>query len=127
MTSPAVIGPLSDFGSLDPEGFRSLLNYLWKVGSCQVLRGITLNHALQRYKLPIYVTENGFAVKNETYLPLEKALQDDDRVAYFKGATDSLVAAVFEDGVDVRSYFAWSQSINPVLLVSLANADDRLP
>lgn len=74
-----------------PEGFRNLLNYIWK-----------------RYKLPIYVTENGFAVKDEHSKPIEQALQDNDRVNYFKGITTSLKAAVLEDGVDVRAYFPWS-------------------
>ncbi|KAG2739879.1 glycoside hydrolase family 1 protein [Suillus brevipes Sb2] len=74
-----------------PQGFRHLLNYIWK-----------------RYKLPIYVTENGFAVKDEHLKPIEDALQDNDRVNYFKGITASLKAAVLEDGVDVRAYFPWS-------------------
>lgn len=74
-----------------PQGFRHLLNYIWK-----------------RYKLPIYVTENGFAVKDEHSKPIEEALQDNDRVNYFKGITASLKAAVLEDGVDVRAYFPWS-------------------
>lgn len=74
-----------------PRGFRDLLNYIWK-----------------RYKLPIYVTENGFAVKDESSKPIEEALQDSDRVNYFKGTTASLKAAVLEDGVDVRAYFPWS-------------------
>lgn len=74
-----------------PQGFRHLLNYIWK-----------------RYKLPIYVTENGFAVKDEHSKPIEQALQDSDRVNYFKGITASLKAAVLEDGVDVRAYFPWS-------------------
>jgi beta-glucosidase len=75
----------------DPEGFRALLNYVWK-----------------RYKLPIYVTENGFAVKGEDNLPIEEAIKDHDRVEYFRGATDSLYKAMYEDGVDIRSYFPWS-------------------
>ncbi|KAG2123266.1 glycoside hydrolase family 1 protein [Suillus clintonianus] len=74
-----------------PQGFRHLLNYIWK-----------------RYMLPIYVTENGFAVKDEHLKPIEEALQDKDRVNYFKGVTASLKAAVLEDGVDVRAYFPWS-------------------
>lgn len=58
------------------------------------------------------VTENGFAVKDENSKPLEEVVQDADRVEYFTGATESLLAARNEDGVDVRSYFAWSQSFN---------------
>ncbi|KAI1786207.1 beta-glucosidase [Ganoderma leucocontextum] len=74
-----------------PEGFRQLLNYLYK-----------------RYSKPIYVTENGFAVKDEHTMPLAQALADHDRVQYFKGSTAAILAAVREDGVDIRSYFAWS-------------------
>jgi beta-glucosidase len=54
------------------------------------------------------VTENGFAVKDEDSKPVEEALHDDDRVHYYEGVTSSLLAAVQEDGVDVRGYFGWS-------------------
>ncbi|CDO77449.1 Glycoside Hydrolase Family 1 protein [Trametes cinnabarina] len=81
----------SQLGTQDPEGFRQLLNYLWK-----------------RYKHPIYVTENGFAVKDEDAMPVEQALADHDRVQYFKGNTEAILAARNEDGVDIRAYFAWS-------------------
>jgi beta-glucosidase/6-phospho-beta-glucosidase/beta-galactosidase len=63
---------------------------------------------LQRYKLPIFVTENGFAVKGEDSLPISEAVHDHDRVEYFRGATDSLYKAMYEDGVEIRSYFPWS-------------------
>ncbi|KAG6876600.1 hypothetical protein C0993_001982 [Termitomyces sp. T159_Od127] len=63
---------------------------------------------IKTLKVSALVTENGFAVKNEDRLTLEQALDDTDRVDYFKGATRSLMLAIFEDGVDVRSYFPWS-------------------
>ncbi|KAF7307460.1 Glycoside hydrolase family 1 protein [Mycena indigotica] len=74
-----------------PEGFRSLLNYLWK-----------------RYRKPIYVTENGFAVMNESSKPRDVAVNDTDRVNYYRGVTACMQAAINEDGVDVRAYLAWS-------------------
>ncbi|KAL4072306.1 glycoside hydrolase family 1 protein [Scleroderma citrinum] len=74
-----------------PEGFRQLLNYIWK-----------------RYKHPIYITENGFSVKNESFKSIKEALHDTDRVNYFRGITSALKAAVLDDGVDVRGYLAWS-------------------
>lgn len=74
-----------------PDGFRSLLNYLWK-----------------KYRLPIYVTENGFAVKDESDMPVDVAVKDTDRVNYYRGVTAALQAAINEDGVDVRCYLAWS-------------------
>ncbi|CCL99376.1 uncharacterized protein FIBRA_01394 [Fibroporia radiculosa] len=64
-----------------PQGFRELLNYLWT-----------------RYRTPIYVTENGFAVKDENNKPVEEALSDRERVEYFRGTTQSVLAAVVEDG-----------------------------
>ncbi|KAF9045018.1 glycoside hydrolase family 1 protein [Panaeolus papilionaceus] len=74
-----------------PEGFRSLLNYIWK-----------------RYKLPIFVTENGFAVKGENDLPVDQAVHDAERVHYFQGTTAALLNAMHEDGVVIKSYFPWS-------------------
>ena len=41
-------------------------------------------------------------------MPIEEAIHDADRVHYYAGVTDSLLAAVKEDGVDVRGYFGWS-------------------
>lgn len=81
--------------SIDPDGFRALLNSVYK-----------------RYKKEIYVTENGFSVRGESNLPLEKALEDTDRVAYFRGATDAVLRAINEDGVDIRSYFPWSECLS---------------
>jgi beta-glucosidase len=76
---------------LDPAGFRQLTNYLHN-----------------RYKLPIFCTENGFAVTNENSLPLLDALDDRDRVAYFKGVLEAMLAAIHEDGAVIKSYFPWS-------------------
>lgn len=74
-----------------PPGFYSLLNYLWKT-----------------YEKPIYVTENGFAAKNENILPVEDVLHDVDRVEYFKGYANAMLKAVHDDGVAVKGYFGWS-------------------
>lgn len=72
-------------------GFRSLLNYLHKT-----------------YNKPIYVTENGFAVKNESGLSVEDAIHDGDRVEYYRAYAQALLDAVCTDGVDVKGYFGWS-------------------
>ncbi|WOO77170.1 Beta-glucosidase 1B [Vanrija pseudolonga] len=87
------IGPQSDLDWLRdvPWGFRNMLNYLYK-----------------RYGKPIYVTENGYAVRGESSMSAEQAIRDTDRVNYYNGYLGALRAAVEEDGVDVRSYYAWS-------------------
>ncbi|KZT10298.1 glycoside hydrolase family 1 protein [Laetiporus sulphureus 93-53] len=74
-----------------PPGFRTLLNYLWKT-----------------YEKPIYVTENGFAAKNENTLPREEVLHDVDRIEYFEGYANAMLQAATEDGVPVNGYFGWS-------------------
>ncbi|WWC95633.1 hypothetical protein V866_002498 [Kwoniella sp. B9012] len=89
------IGVKSQLGWLRdvPWGFRRLLNYLY-----------------QRYKKPIYMTENGWAIKGESALsPAEASIQADDegRVQYYNGYTQALKEAIQIDGVDVRSYFGF--------------------
>ncbi|CAK5280819.1 unnamed protein product [Mycena citricolor] len=68
----------------------------------------TISCLFQRYRTPLYVTENGFAVKNESFKTREEAIKDTDRVNYYRGVTASLQSAIHDDGVDVRCYLAWS-------------------
>ncbi len=48
-------------------------------------------------------------MKGENSLAVADAIHDTDRVNYFAGMLDSLLKAKTEDGVDVRSYFGWSE------------------
>ncbi len=81
--------PRTDIGwPIDPDAFRA-----------------TLLDTHARYRLPIYVTENGFGGLERPEEPGEFA--DHGRVAYLKdyaGAMDAAIAA----GADVRGYFVWS-------------------
>lgn len=78
----------------NPQGWAKLLRYVWS-----------------RYKLPIFITENGTTVKGEhgsaSPASTEDVLQDPDRVAFFKSYIAEVAKARL-DGVDIRSYFAWS-------------------
>lgn len=89
-------GPESDTYWLRtaPWGFRKLLNWIWK-----------------RYGVPIYITENGTTAKGETE-PNEEVLDDKFRIEFFEGYIGAIGKAVKEDGVDVRSYFAWTFTDN---------------
>ncbi|KFY16650.1 hypothetical protein V492_01178 [Pseudogymnoascus sp. VKM F-4246] len=89
-------GPVSDTYWLRtcPEGFRKLLNWIWA-----------------RYGVPIYITENGTTAKGETE-PSKEVLNDKFRVEFFEGYVSSIAKAVKEDGVDIRSYFAWTFTDN---------------
>lgn len=89
-------GPESDTYWLRtaPWGFRKLLNWIWK-----------------RYGVPIYITENGTTAKGETE-PSEVVLNDQFRINFFNGYLEAIGRAVKEDGVDIRSYFAWTFTDN---------------
>ncbi len=60
----------------------------------------------RRYRLPIYVTENGYGSDKETS-DAEGCVQDDRRIAYLRGYTTAMAEAV-RNGADVRGYFVWS-------------------
>lgn len=79
-----------------PWGFRKLLNWIY-----------------QRYHMPIYITENGTTAPGEDLeSPPQQPLNDQHRVDFFDGYLESVARAVKEDGVDVRSYFAWTFTDN---------------
>ncbi|KAF8908633.1 beta-glucosidase 1A [Gymnopilus junonius] len=67
-----------------PQGFRALLNYIWK---CH---------------------ENGFAAKSDLFLPIPDVVHDVDRVEYFQGYTEAMLQAIYLDNIKINSYFAWS-------------------
>ncbi|KAG6840145.1 Beta-glucosidase 1A [Blastosporella zonata] len=65
----------------------------------------------------MFVTENGFTCKDENILPAAEAVRDTDRIEYYRGYTEALLEAITVDGVDVRSYFAWSTSLKRLAVV----------
>jgi beta-glucosidase len=85
------IGPVSGVAWLRvaPEGFRKLLNWIWK-----------------RYRLPIIVTENGCPCSGEENV--STAVDDKFRRWYFGLYLDAISRAIYEDGVVVDGYYAWS-------------------
>lgn len=81
--------PRSDIGwAIHPEAFRDELLSLSK-----------------RYRLPIYVTENGCGGKDK--VEANGAVDDRHRIAYFREYTRAMADAV-KGGADVRGYFVWS-------------------
>ena len=81
---PKWYGGASSWLKVAPFGLRRLVNWLQT-----------------NYKMPIYVTENGFS---------DYAGNTDDlqRIYYYKHYINQLLKAVKIDGVDVRGYYAWS-------------------
>jgi beta-glucosidase len=59
----------------------------------------------ERYKLPIYVTENGMA--NDDWIAIDGKIHDPQRIDYTRRYLRELRRCV-DDGIDVRGYFHWS-------------------
>ena len=68
------------------------------------LRNVTTK-IYNRYKLPVFVVENGIGVQEEW--DGENEIQDDYRIAYHRDHIEALKAAVKEDGVDLIGYLGW--------------------
>ncbi|KAH8598752.1 glycoside hydrolase superfamily [Bisporella sp. PMI_857] len=87
------IGPISGASWLRvaPVGFRKLLKWVW-----------------DRYHLPIVVTENGCVCPGESQMTVEQAVDDKFRTRYFGLYLDAISRAIYEDGVQVDGYYAWS-------------------
>ncbi len=75
--------------SVDPEAFKQ-----------ELLR------VHRRYKLPVYVTENGCGSDKETP-DATGFVQDDHRIAYVRDYVLAMAEAIRE-GADVRGYYLWS-------------------
>jgi beta-glucosidase len=65
----------------------------------------TLLDVHKRYRLPIYVTENGTA--NHDAIGADGKVADEPRIDFLKAYTAAMFAAI-KAGADVRGYFVWS-------------------
>ncbi|KAH9708068.1 Beta-glucosidase 40 [Citrus sinensis] len=75
-----------------PRGMRSLMNYI-----------------KQKYRNPtVIITENGMDDPNNRFTPTKEALKDDKRIKYHNDYLTNLLAAIKEDGCNVKGYFVWS-------------------
>jgi beta-glucosidase len=71
-----------------PKGFRKLLNWID-----------------QRYNdTVIYVSENGVAERNTGVI----TTRDPHRIKYYDEYLDEMWGAIYQDGVNIKSYLAWS-------------------
>ncbi|WP_269431501.1 glycoside hydrolase family 1 protein [Domibacillus indicus] len=78
----------SEWGwTIDPIGFR-----------------VALKDMYARYKLPIFVTENGIGVKEE--LNKDHTVEDDYRIDYLRSHIKEMKTAI-KEGVDIIGYLTW--------------------
>lgn len=104
------IGPNGNGGLSDDQGVYLAADPNWEYNDMQwgiVPWGFRkmLNWVGNRYKLPVYVTENGCACPEPD---VETARNDKQRCRFVKEYTDAMVQAVKEDNCPVKGYFHWS-------------------
>ncbi|MSS11336.1 glycoside hydrolase family 1 protein [Clostridium sp. WB02_MRS01] len=63
-----------------------------------------LIRAHQRYRLPIFITENGIGYYEDVNV---ECVQDNWRISYMNDHINAILNAM-DEGVDVRGYFVWS-------------------
>ena len=75
-----------------------------------------LNDYYDRYRLPVYITENGsgFDEKPDD----EGKIHDDYRIEYYRIHIEQIKEAI-KDGVDVRGYYLWG----PIDIVSCTSSE----
>jgi len=59
-------------------------------------------------KVPIYITESGFAIDGEDDLSLEEQIKDEQRKHYYAGYLKEMFEAIRDDGIEIGGYMAWS-------------------
>jgi len=77
----------------------------WLFGAAWGFRKV-LNWIKRRYNNPpVVVTESGWSSQNSN---VEEAVRDRQRVEYYANYTSEMQRAIYQDGCDIRGYFAWS-------------------
>lgn len=69
---------------------------------------IAMNYLWNTYKTPLVYMEFGFPVFGEVEKDLDAQRYDVPRSNYYLSTMSELLAAIWEDGIDLRSAFAWS-------------------
>ncbi|HSV13523.1 MAG TPA: family 1 glycosylhydrolase, partial [Tepidisphaeraceae bacterium] len=77
--------------------------YQWRVEPASLYWGPRFLN--ERYKLPIHITENGFAGLD--WVAMDGAVHDPQRVDFTRRYLRELSRAI-DEGIDVRGYFHWS-------------------
>ncbi|WP_314575989.1 glycoside hydrolase family 1 protein [Enterococcus gilvus] len=85
-----------------PNAYVTISDWGWPIDSTGFL--ITLNKLYDKFRLPLFVTENGLGAHD---VMKEGHVHDDYRIAYLNDHIKALKEAV-EDGVEVLGYTTWT-------------------
>lgn len=78
---------------------------------------ITLNRLYDKYKLPLFISENGLGANDE--IDVDGNINDDYRISYLRDHIKALKDAVEIDGVDCFGYTTWG----PIDIVSASTGE----
>ncbi|XP_076231706.1 myrosinase 1 [Calliopsis andreniformis] len=105
LVKPGTQGEVPSFQN--DEGLITYANPNWKSSASSWLKvvpegfRVTLRYLATKYgNIPIYITENGFSDHG--------ALDDSDRISYYREYLKQMLLAMYEDGVNVKGYYLWS-------------------
>ena len=88
---------------VDREPGHAINAYHWPVAPPSLYWGPRFIH--ERYKLPVYITENGMSCMD--WVALDGAVHDPQRIDFTRRYLQELSRAI-DHGVDIRGYFHWS-------------------
>ncbi|OMO71967.1 Glycoside hydrolase, family 1 [Corchorus olitorius] len=92
--------------NLKPIGDRA--NSIWLFIVPRGMRSV-MNYIKEKYgNPPVFITENGMDDPNSILIPIKDALKDEKRIKYHNDYLTNLLAAIKEDGCNVKGYFVWS-------------------
>lgn len=66
---------------------------------------ISLVELYDRYRLPLFLVENGLGAKDEL---INGKIEDDYRIDYFKKHFEAMYDAIVKDGVELMGYTSWA-------------------
>eukprot|EP01084_Bolivina_argentea_P023752 44364_1 len=100
----AISSPCNQYNNT-PIGYKADSDWLWDVsfGIYKIIKWIDNRYGKQ----PIYITENGCDVPNESELLLNEILNDTFRIRFYDGYITSVTKAK-DEGSNIQAYFAWS-------------------
>jgi len=101
--SPIKSGENGDPESVPFTANHPITHYDWYV-TPESLRW-TSNFLYERYKKPIYITENGMS--NADWVSIDGKVHDPQRIDYLNRYLLEVKKSI-DDGTDVRGYFVWS-------------------
>lgn len=94
---------LDGYSGSVPNPHLARTNWGWQIDPVGLR--ISLNDLYERYRVPLFVAENGFGAEDE--IAADGQIHDDARIKYLRAHIEEMKKAVALDGVPVIGYTPW--------------------